>query len=89
MDGVCTHNSSGCGGDHTVEHERRDEAGLLGSRVGLHQLGIIAEKALQVYAEQVGAFHVVRQKHGGGHDGELQEEHGGRSHNGREEKMPP
>lgn len=74
---VRTHDSSGGSGDHTVQHERRDEAGLFGPRVGLHQLGIVAEEALHVHAEQVGALHVVRQQHGGGHDGELQEEHDG------------
>lgn len=72
---TCTHYSGGCSGHHAVEDEWRDEAGLFCPGVRLHQLRVVTEEPLHVYAEQVGALHVVGQQHGAGHDDELEEKH--------------
>lgn len=73
-----THDSGGSCSHHAVEDERRDEAVLLNSRVGLHELGIVAEEALDVDAENIGALKVVGQQHRACHDDQLERKHSAR-----------
>jgi len=82
-----THHSGGSGSHHTVKDEGGDEARLLCAGVRLHQLGVVAEEALHVHAEQVRALHVVGQQHRAGHDDELEEKHVGAGEGERGEKV--
>lgn len=67
-----THDGGGSCSHHAVEDEWRNEAVLLDSRVGLHELGVVAEEALDVDAENIGALKVVGQQHRACHDDQLE-----------------
>lgn len=67
----CTHNCSGNRSHYAVQDERRDEAVLFNSRVRLHQVSIVAEEALDVDTEDIGALKVVSQQHSASHYDQL------------------
>lgn len=67
-----THNGGGNCSHYAIKDERRDKAVLLYSGVGLHELDVVAEKALDVDAEYFGALEVIGQQHRACHDDQLQ-----------------
>lgn len=69
--------TSGNGCHHAVEDEGGDEAAVLHAGVRLHQVGVVAEEALDVDAKRIRALKVVGQQHRPCHDDQLHKDEAG------------
>lgn len=71
-----TYNSCRSRSQHTVEHQRWNEALILRSRVRFHQIAILTEEALDMHLKSIGALEVVGKQNSPSHDDKLKIQHG-------------
>lgn len=71
-----THQQRGHPGHQRIQQHRRDGARLFRSEVRLGVRAVVAEEALNVYAEGVRVLKVIRQENRSCHDHQLEIEHG-------------